>query len=150
MFPKITYIILLIFFSCSNDNKNSLVNDLVQHPLSAINNIDEVLMPKVQLDKVVFDFGEITQTESIATEFRLKNIGEAPLLIRSVKGSCGCTVPEWPKEVVRVGEESVIKVTFNSTGKQGYQRQTVTLTTNAIPSVKVLTITGTVLSPKIN
>ena len=148
MFQKITYIILLLFYSCVNDSQNNLVDDLVQHPLSAVDNIDEVLMPKIQLDKLFFDFGEIKQGELITTEFRLKNIGKAPLLIRSVKGSCGCTVPDWPKEVVSVGEESVIKVTFNSSGKQGFQRQTVTMTTNAIPSVKVLTITGTVLVSK--
>ena len=148
MFQKITYIILLLFYSCANNSQNNLVDDLVQHPLSAVDNIDEVLMPKIQLDKFFFDFGEINQGELITTEFRLKNIGKAPLLIRSVKGSCGCTVPDWPKEVVSVGEESVIKVTFNSSGKQGFQRQTVTMTTNAIPSVKVLTITGTVLVSK--
>ena len=83
-------------------------------------------------------------------EFKLKNIGEAPLLIRSAKGSCGCTVPEWPSEAVEVGSEALIRVTFNSGKREGKQNKTVTLVTNAIPSIKVLTIKGTVLVPEKN
>jgi hypothetical protein len=105
-------------------------------------------MPKIELSQDFFDFGEINQKESLSTEFVIKNTGDAPLLIRSAKGSCGCTVPEWPKEPVAVGEEAVIKVTFNSGNKKGKQNKTVTLVTNAIPNTKVLTIKGTVLVPE--
>jgi hypothetical protein len=90
------------------------------------------------------------QDESVSTEFRLKNVGDAPLLIRSAKGSCGCTVLEWPREAVGEAEDAIIKVTFNSGKKEGKQNKTVTLVTNAIPSIKVLTIKGTVLAPKNN
>ena len=89
----------------------------------------------------------IIQGESVSTEFILKNIGEAPLLIRSAKGSCGCTVPEWPREAVAVGESAAIKVTFNSAGKSGKQNKRVTLVTNAIPNTKVITINGNVIVP---
>ena len=105
-------------------------------------------MPKIEFSQDFFDFGEINQNESVSTEFTLKNTGDAPLLIRSAKGSCGCTVPEWPKEPVAVGSEATIKVTFNSGNKKGKQNKTVTLITNAIPSTKVLTIKGTVLVPE--
>ena len=105
-------------------------------------------MPKIELSQDFFDFGEMNQKESVNTEFILKNTGDAPLLIRSAKGSCGCTVPEWPKEPVAVGDEAIIKVTFNSGNKRGKQNKTVTLVTNAIPSTKVLTIKGTVLVPE--
>ena len=107
-------------------------------------------MPKIKVEKDFFDFGEINQDESVSTEFRLKNIGNAPLLIRSAKGSCGCTVPEWPKEAVTAGKDAIIKVTFNSGQKEGKQNKIVTLVTNAIPSTIVLTIKGTVLVPKNN
>ena len=78
----------------------------------------------------------------------LKNIGDASLIISSAKGSCGCTVPDWPKEPILKTEEARIKVTFNSGNKKGKQNKTVTLVTNAIPSTKVLTIKGTVLVPE--
>ncbi len=148
---KTLYTLLLsaiVLASCSNTDDKKITTDLVNNPLTAEKNADQVDMPKIALSQDFFDFGEMNQKESVSTEFVIKNTGDAPLLIRSAKGSCGCTVPEWPKEPVAVGEEAVIKVTFNSGNKKGKQNKTVTLVTNAIPSTKVLTIKGTVLVPK--
>ena len=137
----------LVFFSCI-DNKEKKVNmNLIQSPLTAKKDADKVAMPEIEINNDSFDFGEIGQDESINAEFLLKNVGDAPLLIRSAKGSCGCTVPEWPKEAIQAGEDAIIKVVFNSGKKKGKQNKTVTLVTNAIPSVKVLTIKGMVLVP---
>ena len=137
--------ISLFLVSCVNEKEQKITTDLVQTPLTAAENTNVVAMPKIEVEQDFFDFGEMNQDESISTEFRLKNIGDAPLLIRSAKGSCGCTVPEWPKESVAPGNEAIIKVTFNSEKKEGKQNKTVALVTNAIPSTKVLTIKGTVL-----
>ena len=148
---KTLYTLLLsaiVLASCSNTDDKKITTDLVNNPLTAEKNADQVDMPKIELSQDFFDFGKINQKESVSTEFVIKNTGDAPLLIRSAKGSCGCTVPEWPKEPVSVGEEAVIKVTFNSGNKKGKQNKTVTLVTNAIPSTKVLTIKGTVLVPE--
>ena len=148
---KTLYTLLLsaiVLASCSNTDDKKITTDLVNNPLTAEKNADQVDMPKIELSQDFFDFGEMNQKESVNTEFILKNTGDAPLLIRSAKGSCGCTVPEWPKEPVAVGNEAIIKVTFNSGNKKGKQNKTVTLVTNAIPSTKVLTIKGTVLVPE--
>lgn len=148
---KTLYTLLLsaiVLASCSNTDDKKITTDLVNNPLTAEKNADQVDMPKIELSQDFFDFGEMKQKESVNTEFILKNTGDAPLLIRSAKGSCGCTVPEWPKEPVAVGDEAIIKVTFNSGNKRGKQNKTVTLVTNAIPSTKVLTIKGTVLVPE--
>jgi hypothetical protein len=148
---KTLYTLLLsaiVLASCSNTDDKKITTDLVNNPLTAEKNADQVDMPKIELSQDFFDFGEMNQKESVSTEFVIKNTGDAPLLIRSAKGSCGCTVPEWPKEPVAVGEEAVVKVTFNSGNKKGKQNKTVTLVTNAIPSTKVLTIKGTVLVPE--
>ena len=148
---KTLYTLLLsaiVLASCSNIDDKKITTDLVNNPLTAEKNADQVDMPKIELSQDFFDFGEMNQKESVSTEFVIKNTGNAPLLIRSAKGSCGCTVPEWPKEPVAVGEEALIKVTFNSGNKKGKQNKTVTLVTNAIPSTKVLTIKGTVLVPE--
>jgi len=144
------FLSIMFLFSCVNDNEHKITTDLVRTPLTADNNADEVPMPKIEFDQDVFDFGEIYQDETISIDFRLKNIGDAPLLIRSAKGSCGCTVPEWPSEAVGVGVEELINVTFNSGKREGQQNKTVTLVTNATPSIKVLTIKGTVLVPENN
>jgi len=143
-------LILLFLASCANNQEQKITTDLVQSPLTADKNADEVAMPKIEVDQDFFDFGEMNQDESVSTEFRLKNVGDAPLLIRSAKGRCGCTVSEWPREAVTVGDDAIIKITFNSGKKEGKQNKTVTLVTNAIPSTKVLTIKGTVLVPENN
>jgi len=141
---------VLALVSCTNDQQKKVTIDLVQSQLTADKNSDEVRMPKIRIEQDYFDFGEMNQDESISIEFRLKNIGDAPLLIRSAKGSCGCTVPEWPRELIKAGDDGIIKVTFNTGKREGKQNKTVTLVTNAIPSTKVLTIKGTVLVPKNN
>tara|TARA_S200000501_G_C20816464_1_gene740767 strand:- start:368 stop:820 length:453 start_codon:yes stop_codon:yes gene_type:complete len=143
---NIIYVFLLVLNSCAYHEEKNII-DLVQSPLTANSNFDEVAMPEIEIDQDFFDFGEIQQNKSVNREFIVRNIGNAPLIIRSVKGSCGCTVPEWPREPVLSGSQAIIKVTFNSGTKQGKQNQRVTLVTNAIPSTKVLTITGTILVP---
>ena len=140
---KTLYTLLLsaiVLASCSNTDDKKITTNLVNNPLTAERNADQVDMHKIELSHDFFDFGEMNQKESMSTEFVIKNTGDAPLLIRSAKGSCGCTVPEWPKEPVAVDDEAIIKVTFNSGNKKGKQNKTVTLITNAIPSTKVLTI----------
>lgn len=139
---------VIVLASCSNSDDKKITTDLVNNPLTANENADAVAMPLIEVAQDFFDFGEMYQKESVSTEFILKNTGDAPLLIRSAKGNCGCTVPEWPKEPIEVGSEAIIKVTFNSENKKGKQNKTVTLVTNAIPSTKVLTIKGTVLVPE--
>ena len=146
----IIFLVLFLSSSCVKDKERKIMTDLVRSPLTADKNADEVQMPKIEFDQDFSDFGEINQNESVNMEFKLKNIGEAPLLIRSAKGSCGCTVPEWPSEAVEVGSEALIRVTFNSGKREGKQNKTVTLVTNEIPSTKVLILKGTVLLPQNN
>ena len=141
------FLAFLILLACNNNQKQKITADLVKNSQTAVDSPDKVAMPKIYFENDVFDFGEINQNESVSTDFRVKNIGEAPLLIRSAKGSCGCTVPDWPRELIEPGEEAVIQVTFNSGNKKGEQNKIVTLVTNAIPSTMVLTIKGTVLVP---
>ena len=69
------------------------------------------------------------------------------MLISSAHGSCGCTVAEYPEKPIAPGEEAVIKVKFDSNGKQGKQHKTVTLVANTVPNTKVLTLKGEVIVP---
>ena len=76
--------------------------------------------------------------------FTFTNTGSEPLIISNAKGSCGCTVPVWPREPVAPGESGVIDVKFNSKGKKGKQSKKVTLTTNMVPSQVILMVNGMV------
>jgi hypothetical protein len=94
-----------------------------------------------------FNFGTIKQGESVTHEFTFVNSGKEPLIISSAAGSCGCTVPEYPKEMIKQGEKGKIKVTFNSAGKMGMQDKTVTIQSNAKTNPKVIHIKGNVEAP---
>ena len=74
---------------------------------------------KIELDKIEHDFGDINEGDVVETEFIVKNIGDADLVIANAEGSCGCTVPEPPKEPIAPGQSAPIKVSFNSSGKTG-------------------------------
>lgn len=86
--------------------------------------------PVIEFEKTEHDFGMIKQGDKVTYIFKFKNTGEGDLIISKAKGSCGCTVPEYPKEPVKPGTEGQIKVSFNSAGKHGKQTKSVTLMTN--------------------
>ena len=94
-----------------------------------------------------FNFGTIKQGESVTHEFSFTNTGKETLILTNAQGSCGCTVPVWPKEPIARGAKGVIKVTFNSAGKMGMQDKTVTITSNSKSGQKVLHLKGNVEAP---
>jgi hypothetical protein len=102
--------------------------------------------PQFRFDVEEYNFGTIKAGESVSYEFVFTNTGNEPLIISEAHGSCGCTVPDFPKEPVNKNQKAKIKVTFNSSGKMGVQDKTVTINSNAVQSPMVLRIKGTVES----
>lgn len=92
------------------------------------------------------DYGTIENGSDGNREFKFKNVGNEPLIITDAKGSCGCTTPEWPKEPIAPGASATIKVHYD-TKRTGNFTKTVTLTSNAVESSKILTIKGNVNAP---
>lgn len=100
---------------------------------------------KVKFKTMKHDFGKLKAGEQREFDFEFTNTGKNELFIEFAKGSCGCTVPEWPKEGIKPGEKSKIHVKFDSTGKSGMQEKTVTVIANTEPSTStILTITADV------
>jgi len=87
-----------------------------------------------------FDFGKIKEGDVVNTFFEFKNIGGKDLIIKNCLGSCGCTVPQWPKEPIKPGDKGKISVQFNSKGKRYKQEKTVTVVANTDPSNQMLYI----------
>jgi hypothetical protein len=85
--------------------------------------------PTMDFDEQEFNFGTIKQGDKVTHEFKFKNNGKRDLIIRDTQSSCGCTAVE-AKKVIKPGETSSIKTTFNSAGKMGKQNKSITLTTN--------------------
>ena len=102
--------------------------------------------PVISFENTEIDYGTIQQNAEPYREFNFTNTGDAPLIISNAKGSCGCTVPEWPKEPIQPGESNVIKVRY-ATNRIGKFSKTVTLTTNDAEGTHVLRIKGEVLKP---
>lgn len=97
---------------------------------------------KFEVDE--YNFGTIKQGDKVTYDFNFTNGGKEPLVITEAHGSCGCTVPSWPKEPIARGGKGVIHVEFNSTGKIGMQDKTVTITSNAKEGAKILRLKGNV------
>jgi hypothetical protein len=121
--------VVLVTTSCKQESAADKITDADMATAQAAKAL-EGKFPKVKLDKEVHDFGTINEGDKVETEFVVTNAGEVDLIISDAKGSCGCTVPEPPKEPIKPGASAPIKVTFNSQGKPGEQKKTVTLTTN--------------------
>ena len=139
---------LLAFFSCKNSSGESTVNsDSVSNSESA-NGKTNSNLPEIKFEEEVFDFGKMTQGEHVSHSFIFKNIGSKNLIISGANGSCGCTVPEWPKEPIKAGEEGRVNVVFNSEGKSGMQEKTVTLVTNCEPATRIIKIKAEVIVPE--
>ena len=94
-------------------------------PTSYLNNPGEMLF----VDST-FDFGNINEGEKVKHDFKFTNTGKNDLLIVKGYGSCGCTVPIFPKEPIKPGESGIITVQFNSKGKKDHQKKKVVLEAN--------------------
>ena len=140
------------FTACDNTEKSTVTADMVTNPKTANEGQAEELktMPEMQFDTLLHDFGNITQGERVKTTFSFTNSGEADLIITNAKGSCGCTVPDWPKRPIKPGETAEIKVMFNSEGRQNTFHKQIYITANTDPATNVLAIKGNILTPSTN
>jgi hypothetical protein len=100
--------------------------------------------------KETHDYGTVKNGGDGTCTFEFKNTGNAPLIIANAKGSCGCTVPSWPKEPIAPGAKAVITVKYDTT-RTGPISKVVTITSNAVNEPeKVIRIKGNVLAPPQN
>lgn len=100
---------------------------------------------EITFEKDVHDFGTIPFEGNGNYDFKFTNTGKDPLVITNAAGSCGCTVPKWPKEPILKGQTGVINVHYD-TKRPGPFTKTVTITSNAKTASKMITIKGTVES----
>ncbi len=100
--------------------------------------------PKISFETLTIDYGTIEKGADGKRSFEFTNSGNAPLIISAAKGSCGCTVPSYPKEPILEGQSNAIEVRYD-TNRIGPFTKYVTLTTNSVDNSTVrLTIKGVV------
>ena len=127
-------IVLISGFTLGNA-QNVITNDASKTVESTNATIDFV--------SKVMDYGTIEHNADGARKFVFTNNGTEPLLIKNAKGSCGCTVPTWPREPIAPGVTAEIGVKY-ATNRVGKFTKTITLTTNASKKPVILTIKGEV------
>jgi len=105
------------------------ISATIVEDFSKLTKADLANAPTMNFESKEFNFGTIKQGAKITHEFKFKNNGKRDLIIRETRSSCGCTAVE-TKKVIKAGETSSIKATFNSAGKMGKQNKSITLITN--------------------
>jgi len=140
-------IIAMLAIAACGENKqvnsgDHLSTSLVNNPHSAagMDTVAAAMKPVMEFKDTLHNFGNIKEGEAVSYEFSFANTGKTPLIITSASGSCGCTVPDYPHDPILPGQAAVMKVTFNSAGKQGHQEKSVTIVANTVRNVHMLYI----------
>ncbi len=143
---------LMVFAGCGNTdqkNKEAVTSDLVNISATASGKkSDPSLQPKFLFETESHDFGRITQGEKVSYSFKFKNTGGTDLVISDAHGSCGCTIPKYPRDPIPADGSSVIDVTFDSDGKVGKVEKTIMISANTSPNTKILKISAIIDVPE--
>ena len=135
---KIIYTTILLLALVSCDQKSRETKNLNTSAIETDQTSNKE--PIISFDKKTWDFGTITDGEVVEHTFRFTNTGTTDLVISSASASCGCTIPNWPKEPIAPGEKGEIKVEFNSNGKKDMVTKDITILANTNPVKTILQI----------
>lgn len=142
IFYSLTIISFLSYVSYAQETKPA--SAVATQPVAAATPAaDNPNAPEITFENDMHDYGTIKQAADGNCEFKFTNTGKEPLIISNAVGSCGCTVPTFPKEPILKGQSAIIKVHYD-TKRVGAFTKNVTVTSNAKTATKVLTIKGTV------
>jgi hypothetical protein len=141
----LTIITLSFFFSSCNESASSKINPNNKSSIQKESNSAEITF-----DRVFHDFGMVSEGEIVKTIFKFTNTSENDLYIVDAMGSCGCTVPKYPKNVpIKPGGTGEIEVNFDTNGRPDLQQKMVKVSANTPSGGQLLRIQAFV-EPKIN
>lgn len=103
--------------------------------------------PAFKFDTEIIDYGKIEHNSNGVRVFKFKNIGKSPLVINSIKSTCGCTVPKKPEDPIMPGETGEIEVKYATNRVGGFSKM-ITINSNVPGTPKRLRIKGIVMKPK--
>lgn len=118
--------------------------DLIRNPVSAEGPTDTVNVAKITFEETEYAYGEVQEGELVEHVFQFTNTGKVPLLINTARSTCGCTVPEWPKQPIPPGGKGEIAVKFDTTNKFGRQNKPVNIVANTYPARTTIYLNGEV------
>lgn len=135
----------VVLFSCNSEAPATTVEG--ETPVEGSTTTDVVQdSTSMSVDRMDHDFGDIADNAgNVDTKFVVTNTGSNPLLISEAKGSCGCTVPDYPRDPIQPGESRDILVSFDPAGKEGAQKKTVTIMANTEPAKTVINLRSNII-----
>ncbi len=164
LFAILALVGTFLFTSCKETAKTDEANEAVavQEPVAVQDMASPTQVPNadpqnaeavptgpltsIKFDKDEYDFGKIMDGEKVTHIFKFKNTGNEPLIISDAKASCGCTVPDWPRDAIAPGKSGEIKVVYDSKGKGAVggknDSKRVTIKANTDPMETYLNIKG--------
>jgi hypothetical protein len=128
----------------TKNNPNPMPGQVIETP-NAINKPVNQKTTRITFEKYMHEFGKIKQNSVNKYSFKFTNTGDEPLIISDAQGSCGCTVPDYPKEPIAPGKSATIDVEYKPGTQEGMQDKKVTITANTEPAQTILTIKAEVL-----
>ena len=137
-------IIATTFTACQDSAAKKVINSITTSAPDS-NDSSDASGPIITFDKTEHDFGTINEGDKVTTEFNFTNTGKEDLIIVDARGSCGCTVPQYPKNTpIAPGASGKILVSFDSSNKPGLQQKSVTLSANTASGREMLRIKSNV------
>jgi len=135
-------LVLTLFVGCTADSGGEGIQEvevgpnasIIRNPVQADQPTDSSEAAQLTFEQTTFDFGEVREGAIVEHTFSFENTGAVPLLISDARSTCGCTVPEWPKEAIPPGEEGAINVRFDTNQKKNQQSKPITITANTLPA----------------
>ena len=148
LFLSILAIVTLTLVSCGGtETKKAATGEAAPTASAAQASASKAISnaPVMSFDKGIHDFGVIQEGSRVETVFTFTNTGKSDLIIQDARGSCGCTVPEYPKNLpIAPGATGEIRVSFDSSNKPNLQQKTVTISANTASGRETLRITAMV------
>ncbi|MFA5619974.1 MAG: DUF1573 domain-containing protein [Weeksellaceae bacterium] len=132
----------LTMVSCKKEKASTLFTD-AEKQAQAEMVVDPASAAELTFDSPNYDFGTLPASAKVEHYVKFTNTGKSPLIIKNAVGSCGCTVPIWPKQPIAPGATDSMKITYDAGSQKGRQQKTVTLTTNTVKGKDTWTFTAT-------
>jgi len=132
----ILFTILFSFLACNESASKKINTDVAQTQISKDRKYAEITF-----DRIFHDFGNVEEGQIAKTIFTFTNTSKNDLYIVDARGSCGCTVPKYPKNVaIKPGETGEIEVNFDTTGRLNLQQKMVKVSANTATGGEMLRI----------
>lgn len=132
----ILFAIMFSFLACNESASKKINTDVAQTQISKDRKYAEITF-----DRIFHDFGNVEEGQIAKTIFTFTNTSKNDLYIVDARGSCGCTVPKYPKNVaIKPGETGEIEVNFDTTGRPNLQQKMVKVSANTATGGEMLRI----------